>query len=977
MRRQETVSSFAVGAPDVRCSWRHGDAEGLRKAQVGAAWAVASHFTLSTEPALAVLPTGVGKTAVMTIVPYLVPTTRVLVITPSKLVRHQVAVEFEFLRTLRRARALAESCPAPRTKEVLGKVGSLPQWRALEEFEVVVATPQSVSAGNPGVAVVPPGMFDLVLVDEAHHAPAKTWQWLVDAFPETRRAFFTATPFRSDGKPILGKMVFSYPLARALADEVFAPVSFKRVASPTSYASRDSVLAAEAVARVLSPEHVAGRSLLLVRTNRKQHAKELVDTYRGLGFQIGIILADSSPKAVADVLRKLRDGPLQGLVTVGVVGEGFDEPRLKVAAYHRPHKSLPATLQFLGRLARISPDGGPAELLAYADDVAEETRLLYESDASWATLVPQLAEAAIALEAERNEYARAFRPCLPKAFSLHAVSAPREVRIFEVGPNVSVDLKFAAPSRLGNGNVIYHGVDSDAALTFTVTEHPLRPRWLLTDSLDSASYECHIVTVVKTAANSTLIFILSDSDQMHDRWLRTIGAPDAPRLRPEAVNQILHALNLLSASSIGLRAGSSGWGRRPEYKTLSGSKVNNAVHGGDAQGYGFGHIMALHQNGAQFETIGASTGKAKIWKPGNVPLLEYRRWCEFLAAKLQTPSTGSKVPLFDVHVPSQATRFPETPFAVSLLPGLLDADITIRRSDGSSCSLQVVTLTATRVSNEECIVRVEHDGDTLADYTVDLHGKFTTVADVLTDAAGTTSSTPLADLLTQSSTAILFSDGAVFSDGQILRPREGVADYPSSLLLSWGWDGIDIRSETDAAVGLISIHRGSEAKLIAEYPRAWVLCDDASSEIADFAVIDVDPADAMTVTIDLVHCKFSKTETPGRDVSNLYEVLGQAVRSGKWAGGAPQSVFKDLARRVRTRSATKILQGDKANLLLILDHWASHPPQTRYLVTVVQPGLDIDKAREAIEVRSLLSAANDWLTQMNASLRVVGSRLAS
>jgi superfamily II DNA or RNA helicase len=937
---------------------------------------MASHFSLSTEPALAVLPTGVGKTAVMTIIPFLVPTTRVLVIAPSKLVRHQIVEEFTALKTLRKTMTIPDVFRSPRTKEVRGRLSSVGDWDALRRFEVVVGTPQSLSGAIPGVAPVPVGMFDLVLVDEAHHVPAKTWQWLVDAFPRVRRGFFTATPFRTDRQSIPGKIVFTYPMASALADGVFAPVAYRRVDAPADDAHRDADLAAAAVARLRSPEHVAGRSLLLVRTNRKRDAHDLVVTYRAAGIEIGAILADSAPGHVDAVLRKLADGSLKGLVTVGVVGEGFDEPRLKVAAYHRPHRSLPATLQFLGRLARVRPEGGPAELLAYADDVADETRVLYESDASWATLVPQLAEMAITEEVERNEYAQTFRPALPKAFSLHAVHPPREVRIFEVGPTLAVNLKFDAPRKLGDGKVLYHGIDAKAELTFTVTEHAQRPRWLLTDALDSFRYECHIITTVKTAANATLIFILSDSESMHARLLREVGATDAPRLSPEDVNQILHAMKLLSASSVGLRAGSSGWGRRPEYKTLAGSKVNNAVRGADAHGYNFGHIMALHQEDGRFETVGASTGRAKIWKPGNVPLLEYRKWCESLAKHVDSAAVGSKVPLFDVHVPSRAVRFPVAPFALSLPSLLLEADIEVQRDDESWSPLAALTFSVTRSTDDLCRVEVDDAGSPVASYDVNLRGQFTPVRDADSRVPGSPTNSPFSEVLSSSSTAILFADGSAVADGSHIRPPESLPDFPSNLLHAWPWDGVDIRSETTAAPPLRSIHAAVQRRLEDDDAHAWIIYDDAAHEIADFAVIGVDPGNTSCATINLVHCKFSGTELPGRDVANLYDVVGQAVRSGKWSAVPAAAVFKDLARRVRERTATRIVRGDRDNLLQLLVHWSDNPPRLKLVVTIVQPGLDIEKAHKGNEVRALLVAANEWLDRMNATLRVVGSRVA-
>src|SRR6185503_3788889 len=75
---------------------------GLRNAQIGAIHAIASYFTLyDAEPALVVMPTGSGKTAVLNLAPYVLRAGRVLVISSSVLVRGQIFEEFETLKTLK------------------------------------------------------------------------------------------------------------------------------------------------------------------------------------------------------------------------------------------------------------------------------------------------------------------------------------------------------------------------------------------------------------------------------------------------------------------------------------------------------------------------------------------------------------------------------------------------------------------------------------------------------------------------------------------------------------------------------------------------------------------------------------------------------------------------------------------------------------------------------------------------------------
>ena len=78
------------------------------------------------------------------------------------------------------------------------------------------------------VTDIPDDCFDLVIVDEAHHYPAKTWKRLVDHFPNSKKIFLTATP-EHNGKPILNDPPYvCYRLSQddAVRDGVIRKVAF-------------------------------------------------------------------------------------------------------------------------------------------------------------------------------------------------------------------------------------------------------------------------------------------------------------------------------------------------------------------------------------------------------------------------------------------------------------------------------------------------------------------------------------------------------------------------------------------------------------------------------------------------------------------------------------------------------------------------------------------------------------------------------
>lgn len=94
--------------------------EKLRNNQIGAITAVQAHFSLSDLPALVAMPTGTGKSAVLITLAFLLQARRVLVITPSVIVREQLARGFRSLDILKKTGTLPLNCPGPDVVEVNG-----------------------------------------------------------------------------------------------------------------------------------------------------------------------------------------------------------------------------------------------------------------------------------------------------------------------------------------------------------------------------------------------------------------------------------------------------------------------------------------------------------------------------------------------------------------------------------------------------------------------------------------------------------------------------------------------------------------------------------------------------------------------------------------------------------------------------------------------------------------------------------------
>src|ERR1700675_872885 len=75
---------------------------GFRPAQLAAIHAVSAHFFNVNLPAVVTMPTGSGKTTVLMALAFVLRATRVLVLTPSRLVREQIAENFSALVDLKK-----------------------------------------------------------------------------------------------------------------------------------------------------------------------------------------------------------------------------------------------------------------------------------------------------------------------------------------------------------------------------------------------------------------------------------------------------------------------------------------------------------------------------------------------------------------------------------------------------------------------------------------------------------------------------------------------------------------------------------------------------------------------------------------------------------------------------------------------------------------------------------------------------------
>jgi superfamily II DNA or RNA helicase len=130
--------------------------------------------------------------------------------------------------------------------------------------------------------------------------------------------------------------------------------------------------------------------------------------YIAEGANVAAIDSGISKRRQDQVEEGLLAGRLDGIVYVDMFGEGYDFPKLKVAALHAPHRSLVPTLQFIGRFARTTDLAtGDATLIAPLSRLREATSKLFQEGVDISTMIDSAAQEQLIAPAHNYCYAAA------------------------------------------------------------------------------------------------------------------------------------------------------------------------------------------------------------------------------------------------------------------------------------------------------------------------------------------------------------------------------------------------------------------------------------------------------------------------------------------------------------------------------------------------------------------------------------------
>ena len=968
---QYSVEAIRQQRNTILASWKPGiayrsDANaggGLRTPQLGALHAIAAHWSVSRKPGIVVMPTGTGKTEVMVATTLASQCQTVLVVVPSDALRLQTARKFQTLGVLRGIGVVPNEFLYP----VVGMLRGVPKSEAdLQVFQCcnVIITTMSALAGATGdvldkIAALCTHLF----IDEAHHAPAETWNDLRERFSKKLVLQFTATPFRRDGRRMEGKILYNYPLSKAQAEGYFLPIRFEQIWEWDRDAA-DRAIATAALDRLKDDLKKGYDHIVMARADSIERAEGLYASIYSLHPDLHPVVVHNKTEGRRKVLDGIKARKHRVIVCVDMLGEGFDLPQLKIAALHDAHRSLGVTLQFAGRFTRSTPGIGEATVVANLADhrVSESLEELYSEDADWNRLLPNLSYDAIRPQVQLSNFVAGLTSSVPADEAEILGAATLQPKISTVVYRAESFLPDGFRRAVSRGNEVIISWKSQAKdVVLFVLRRPEELGWARTKDLSNLVYDLYIAFY---DVRTKLLFIHSSVKSTHLPLARAIGGT-VQQMRGETMFRVLGNIERVLFYNAGLLYGRSGAVRFQMFAGLDVAKAIDPVTQQEATKSNL--FGAGYENGRRV-SIGCSR-KGTVWslQTGSVPT--WIEWCRHIGAKLIDSQISTTAYLDNTLVPESITSLPsEQPLCIEW-PGFIFERITKgfdltqggRTVSWLDCELSLSTWTA---SCFEFVVGFP-DGT-----GVSLQATLSTEQPLAVMELPSTSAYVKSAELSQSLATFFeahppllrFPSGAELEGSVLVKPRTPqTQQFSSTALLIRDWTGVNIERESkwkDGVQRLDSVQHSVIEQLLADPTFVVVIDDDDSGEAADVIAIRDGPE---RIDVHFLHCKFSDAAKAGSRADDLYVVCGQAQKGVMWTLDFDNLVKHIVHREKRARNGrpTRFERGDLKALYRIQLAGRKAPPV--YTMTVVQPG--VSKASFKPEHSAILGATSLFLRQ--------------
>lgn len=263
-----------------------------------------------------------------------------------------------------------------------------------ERWRHVFASVQSLT--SYGVAKIPPDSYEVVVIDEFHHAEAATYRRLLDHLAPRELLGLTATPERADGSDVRaffgGRTAAELRLWDALGADLLCPFHYFAVADGTDltrvawsrgrydnvelsglYTGNDrraAVVLRQLRDKVIDP----GAMRALGFCVSVAHAEFMARRFTEAGIASRAVSGATPAAEREQALRDLADRRVNALFAAELFNEGLDLPEVDTVLFLRPTESATIFLQQLGRGLRRTRSKAVLTVLDFVGHQRKEFR---------------------------------------------------------------------------------------------------------------------------------------------------------------------------------------------------------------------------------------------------------------------------------------------------------------------------------------------------------------------------------------------------------------------------------------------------------------------------------------------------------------------------------------------------------------------------------------------------------------------------
>ena len=954
---------------------------GLRKPQIGAIHSILGHLTNTNEIATVVLPTGTGKTETMLSVLIACQCNKLLVAVPSDALREQLGEKFYDLGLLKKNDNQGVSIVSSNAK--YPKVGILnTRFNNDEELNnffdkcnVVVSTMALLTSMSNKHQNLISEKCSHLFVDEAHHSKAGNWDKFIKRFGENSIVLFTATPYRNDGQLLDGKIIYNFSLKKAQDEGYFKEIDFIPIRE-YDQKSADLKIADEAVKKLREDIANGYEHILMARCENKHRADEVFNIYSQY-TDLKPVKIYSDIKGKKSIKKNIIDKQHKIIVCVDMLGEGFDLPELKIAAFHDVKKSLPITLQFAGRFTRTSRDNnlGKASFIAnlHQPGLKDELSLLYSKDSNWNSILPNLSQQATQEQIDLHDFLSGFEHLHKSIIPFQEIQPAFSAVVYK---NLSDNWH---PTRFEDGingfkNYNYKFYDlnkkKNVLIIFLGNHKPVD--W--GNFKDIYNIEWDIYIIYWKQSHNLLFIHSSDKGGFYQKLANVITENQSILIKGEDVFKSFHNMDRIKLFNLGLK---KGLGKDISFQAYYGKDVQDGLSLSDeisgiknnAFGIGF-------ENGKQ-TSIGCSK-KGTIWSYSRGTINQFLDWCDEIAIKLTNNNINSDDFLKNTIKPRKISIRPDAyPISVDWHHEIYKniEDKVVFNIKGLDYDLSAININLLNPDNNNLLCfSLDTDSNSIQ-FQLNLSEEDASFSEITTIGANVkigSKTYSITDFFNEFPPIFWFHNGSFLQGNEYVKFNEHITNYSKENIESWDWEKVDIQKESE---GFESPDKTSiQYHCIEKFKQEdydLIYNDDNSGEIADIIAIKDNENE---IIIDLFHLKFAIKGKVTNDIKNFYEVCGQAQKSLIWRHKESIDFFNHLMKREKTKQQQKQTRIRKGNFELLeeLQDKARWKKELKFNITIVQPGAS--KANVSPQILNLLGiTANHLKKEGGINLRVITS----